>query len=71
VRVPLSDDLAESGRAVLAAVGAAKASPEQGAKLLQGLGALARVVETDELVKRIEKLEQSISDRGDRGRRSP
>jgi len=65
VRLPLGDDLAASGRAVLAAVGGAAVTPEQGAKLLQGLGALARVVETDELAKRIEKLEYAAATNDD------
>ncbi|NEV61658.1 DUF5681 domain-containing protein [Thiorhodococcus minor] len=58
VKLPLGDDLAESGRAVLAAVGASEVTPEQGARILQGLGALSRVIETDELLRRIEALEK-------------
>lgn len=50
--------LTEQGRAVLAAVGAGALAPGQGAQLLTGIGTLARVVEIDELAKRIEKLEE-------------
>lgn len=50
--------LTEQGRAVLAAVGAGALAPGQGAQLLTGIGTLARVVEIDELAKRINKLEE-------------
>ena len=50
--------LTDQGRAVLAAVGAGELAPAQGAQLLAGLGALARIVETDELEKRIRALEE-------------
>jgi hypothetical protein len=50
--------LTEQGRAVLAAVGAGALAPGQGAQLLTGIGKLARVVEIDELAKRINKLEE-------------
>ena len=66
ISLPLADDdLAASGRAVLAAVGGAAVTPDQAAKLLQGLGALARVVETDELAKRVERLEHAAAANGD------
>lgn len=65
VCLPLGDDLAASGRAVLAAVGAGEATPEQGAKILQGFGALARVIETDELLKRVEALEKQANGKPD------
>jgi len=58
VSLPLSDGLAASGRSILAAVGQSGVTPEQGFKLLQGLSALSRVIETDELLRRIEALEQ-------------
>ncbi len=62
VALPLGDDLSGAARAVLVALGAAQVSPEQGAKILQGIGTAARVVEVDELVKRIERLEQTHAD---------
>nr|ART37178.1 D475 [uncultured bacterium] len=51
--------LSEQGRAVLAAVAAGELSTGQGAALLSGLGALARVVEIDELAARVAELEKS------------
>lgn len=50
--------LTEQGRAVLASVASGQLAPGQGAQLLTGIGTLARVVEIDELAKRIEKLEE-------------
>jgi len=49
--------LSEKGNAVLEAVAAGTLAPGQAAQILQGLGAMARVMETDELAKRIEALE--------------
>lgn len=57
VRLPLDGRLADDGRAILTAVGAGDVTPEQALRLLSGLGALARVIETAELIERIEKLE--------------
>jgi hypothetical protein len=50
--------LTDQGRAVLAAVGSGELAPAQAAQLLAGLGALARLVETDELAARIAALEE-------------
>ncbi|NVZ11361.1 hypothetical protein HW932_19100 [Allochromatium humboldtianum] len=55
-------DLAQDGRVVLAAAGAGELTPETAAKLLQGLGSLARVVETAELVERLERLEAKYAE---------
>ena len=49
--------LADQGRAVLAAAGAGLLAPGQAAQLLTGLGALAKLIETDELAARIAALE--------------
>lgn len=49
--------LTEQGRAVLGAVAAGELAPGQGAALLGAIGTLARVVEVDELERRIEALE--------------
>lgn len=60
VALPLAGvDLGADGRAILSATGNADITPEQAGRLLAGLGALARVIETDELLKRIEKLEEA------------
>ena len=60
--VPLAlpdGSLTEQGRAVLAAVSTGDLAPEQAARLLSAIGALARVAEIDELAERIEKLEEA------------
>lgn len=57
VQLTLGADLAASGRSILQAAGAGKITPDEAAKLMSGLGTLARVVETAELVERIEALE--------------
>ncbi|MBK8664993.1 MAG: hypothetical protein IPN21_03505 [Burkholderiales bacterium] len=54
--------LTEQGRAVLAAVAAGELAPGQGSALLSAIGALARVAEIDELVRRIEALEAGNGD---------
>lgn len=59
--VPLAlpdGSLAEQGRAVLVAAGAGQLAPMQAAQLLAGLGALAKLIETDELAARVAALEQ-------------
>lgn len=52
------DTLTARAMAVLAALGAGQVAPGQASQLLQGLGALAKIVETDELQRRIEALEE-------------
>jgi Family of unknown function (DUF5681) len=49
--------LSDQGRAVLMAAGAGDLAPGQAAQLLAGLGALAKLIETDELAARIAALE--------------
>lgn len=48
---------AEQGRAVLAAAGAGDMAPGQAAQLLAGLGALAKLIEVEELSARVAALE--------------
>lgn len=55
--------LAEQGRAVLAAAGTGDLAPGQAAQLLAGLGALAKLIETDELAARIAALEAKHGNR--------
>lgn len=50
--------LTDQGRAVLTAVGAGDIAPGQAAQLLSGLGALAKLIETDELAARVAALEE-------------
>ena len=49
--------LTEQGRTVLSAVACGDLAPGQGAALLASLGTLAKLVETDELMRRIDALE--------------
>ncbi len=53
----LNGDLSQDARNVLNSVGASEMSLSQGVSLLGGIASLARIVETDELLRRIEKLE--------------
>lgn len=55
------EDLAKDGRTVLAAAGAGEVTPDTATKLLAGLGSLARIIETSELLARIEKLEEQAN----------
>ena len=59
VSIPLAagSSLADQGRAVLEAAGAGVLAPGQAAQLLTGLGALAKLIEADELADRIAALE--------------
>lgn len=50
--------LSDDGRAVLAAVANGSVAPTQGAALVAAIGALARVVEVDELMARVAALEK-------------
>jgi hypothetical protein len=52
------DTLTQQGRAVMAAVSAGELAPSQGAALVGAFGALARVVELDELAARVAELEK-------------
>ena len=49
--------LAEQGRSVLDAVSAGQVTPDQADRLLSAISKQARVVEVDELVRRVEALE--------------
>ena len=49
--------LTEQGRAVVAAVASGELAPGQGAALLASIGTLAKLIEVDELARRIEALE--------------
>lgn len=51
------ESIADHGRAVIAAAAGGNLSPSQASSMLSSLGALARIVEADELIKRIEALE--------------
>jgi hypothetical protein len=50
---PLSGDLAAQGRTVLEALSGGKITPNQAATIMQAISAQARIVEVDELERRI------------------
>ena len=50
-------DLSEVGRAALLSMAAGDLTPSQTREILAGIGSLARIAETDELIRRIEALE--------------
>ena len=59
VRLDLGKGLSADTDAVLVALGAGKITPAQGGQLLNGLGVAARIQEVDDLVRRVEALEES------------
>ena len=56
--LPVGEGITAQGVAIVQAVAAGTIAPGQGAALLNGLGALARIKEIDELEQRISKLEE-------------
>jgi hypothetical protein len=61
IKVTLGATPADSARLVLEAVGQGELTPDQGGQLLGALAAQARIIETSELLSRIERLEQSLA----------
>ena len=61
LRVP--ETLAGQGRVVMEAVALGQISPDEALKLMQAVGAQLRIVEAEEMAKRIEALEQALSRR--------
>lgn len=57
IQLPLPATPADAARAVLGAVSTGQVTPDEAGKLLAGIGSLARVIEVDELLRRIERLE--------------
>lgn len=55
--LPNGEGITAQGMAIVQAVAAGTLAPGQGAALLSGLGALARIMEIDELERRITQLE--------------
>jgi len=65
--VPMpGDTLTDQGRAVLAAIADGGLAPSQGAGLLAAIGTLARVVEVDEIARRLTALEKISEERNAR-----
>ena len=55
---PLEGSLADQAKTVVARISDGAISPEQGSTIMQALSAQARVVEVDELVRRVSELEK-------------
>src|SRR5262245_50057017 len=56
---PLTGSLADSGRVVLEALAEERLSPEEAANVLQALATQARIVEVEEIEKRVTALEKA------------
>lgn len=56
--MPKQGSLADSGRAVMKAIADGKLPPDMGRQLIDALAALGRIVELDELDKRLSALEE-------------
>ena len=56
--------LAEQGRAVVAAVASGELAPGQGAALLSSIGTLAKLIEADDLARRLAVLEARSASEG-------
>ena len=56
---PLPNSLSDAARCVLDAVADSRITPLQAQQILSGMGGVARIIETDELAKRIKALEQA------------
>lgn len=57
VQMPLTGNLTDDARAVLSAMGSMQLTPSQGQSILHGISSLARIIEIDELEKRVANLE--------------
>jgi hypothetical protein len=58
--LPDGEGMTAQGMAIVQAVAAGEIAPGQGAALLTGLGALARIKEIDELTARMESIERAL-----------
>ncbi len=58
--LPDGEGMTAQGVAIVQAVAAGEIAPGQGAALLTGLGALARIKEIDELTARMESIERAL-----------
>jgi hypothetical protein len=59
VHLPLEGKMTQDARNVLQAIGSSQITTGQGQALLSGIASLARIVEIDELLARVEKLESA------------
>jgi hypothetical protein len=58
----LGGTLADQGRSVIQKLGTGELTPEQAAQILQSLSGLVKIIETDELEKRVAALERKASE---------
>ena len=56
---PLGDTLADQGKTLIAKLWGGEITPEQASTVMQAIGTLARVVEADDLERRISALEDT------------
>mgnify|MGYP006928177767 CR=1 FL=1 len=61
VQLPLSGQLSDDARLVMKAIGNQVITPSQGQVLLHGISSLAKIIEIDELERRVEKLESGAA----------
>lgn len=59
LKLPRNADLAQQGRAVIEAVAAGDMAPGQGAAIMGAIGSLAKLIEAEELARRVTALEQA------------
>ena len=57
VNLPLTGKLSEDARGVLFAIGSSSITPGQGQSILQSIASITRIIEIDDLINRVEKLE--------------
>lgn len=57
---PLGETLAEQARALVAAAASGRITPDQAASLMSAIAAQARIVEADELARRVAALEEKL-----------
>lgn len=58
------DTLTDKATSVLDAMAQGEIAPSQASQLLQGIGAMAKILETDELARRLEALEELAKQKG-------
>jgi hypothetical protein len=62
VTLPAGDGLADTGRATISALSAGAVTPVEAGHIMAAVSGLARIVEMDELIRRIEVLEAARHD---------
>lgn len=59
IRLDLTGTPCEAAQKVMAAVGAGRLTPDQSTKLMVGIGHLSHAIEVDEVLRRLDALEQA------------